>query len=317
MGAGSIGSRHLQALRSVKEPLRITVIDPSESSLETAKVRFEQAAPASHHHEILFTTAIPEVLGNIDIAIVATRSDMRRKAVETLLQKCSIRYMLLEKLLFNRLEDFEAVGTLLEKHSVKAWVNCTMRVIPFYREMRQDAPLKPIVYQVGSGETGLVTSIVHFLDHMAYLTGTLKYMPDVSLVNPKPIESKRAGFLELIGTIQAVFSDGSVGIFTRHPSGTEPSLISITNEDVAYIVRETEEKTWVSKKTDGWEWHEEISPVPLQSVMTTWLVEEILSTGTCPLVSYQDSAKIHVPILEALRKFLNEHGNSYDYYPFT
>jgi ornithine cyclodeaminase/alanine dehydrogenase-like protein (mu-crystallin family) len=41
VGAGNIGSRHLQALKLVKTPLKIHVIDPSMNALKISKERYD------------------------------------------------------------------------------------------------------------------------------------------------------------------------------------------------------------------------------------------------------------------------------------
>ncbi len=317
VGAGQIGSRHLQALKAVKVPLQITVVDSLPESLTRARSRFDESVPKEHPHRVSFVSEIPKIDGKIDLAIVATRSDTRRGAIDQIFKKNSCDAFFLEKLLFQKPGDYRDIQILFENLKVKAWVNCTMRTIPFYAEMKKDGPLNKINYTVGSGETGLITSIVHFLDHMAYLTNCLDFSVDTSLLEPKSIESKREGFLELIGTIRVTFMDGSFGSFTRYPEGTEPSLVTISNKDVSYMVKETEEKALISKRLEKWQWKEILSPIPLQSIMTTWLVEEILSTGKCRAVSFEDSSKIHLQILEPLRQFLNQNGGNYDYFPFT
>ena len=83
IGAGQLGSRHLQALSSVAEPLSIDVIDPSLDSLAIAKERFE-AMPKIHTHSVNYHQEILHDL-NIDIVIVASGAKPRRKIIENLL----------------------------------------------------------------------------------------------------------------------------------------------------------------------------------------------------------------------------------------
>ena len=42
IGAGQIGSRHLQALCQFEKPIRVDLVDPSDESLQTAQSRFEE-----------------------------------------------------------------------------------------------------------------------------------------------------------------------------------------------------------------------------------------------------------------------------------
>jgi len=317
VGAGNMGSRHLQALKAVKEPLSITVIDRSSESLSLAQTYFEGAKPENHSHHISYKTEIPTYDKPIDLVIVATRSDTRRYVIEQILEKNSCRFFLLEKLLFQKEKDYRAVGILFKKQGIKAWVNCRMRTIPCYQQMRQEKPFQKIVYQVGSGQLGLATSAIHFLDHVVYLTDCTDFTLDTTLLESKPIKSKRQGFLELAGTLTARFKNGSIIIITRYPSGDEPFVVSIMTESSAYIVRETDEKIWMTERKNDWKWREEEVIIPFQSIMTTWLVEEILQTGNCRAVTFDDSVKTHLQVLEPLRLFLNKHGENYDYYPFT
>ena len=54
IGAGQIGSRHLQALRAVRIPLKISVIDPSTESLDLAKQRYEEMPKGKIEHQVLY-----------------------------------------------------------------------------------------------------------------------------------------------------------------------------------------------------------------------------------------------------------------------
>ena len=49
IGAGQLGSRHLQALKMVLQPLLITVVDPSSESLKMAEERYQAAAGSGNH----------------------------------------------------------------------------------------------------------------------------------------------------------------------------------------------------------------------------------------------------------------------------
>ena len=74
IGAGQLGSRHLQGLLKYKTQQDIYVLDPSQDSLKLARQRADEI---SHQHRVHFVadwTAIPQ---NIELAIVATNSNVR------------------------------------------------------------------------------------------------------------------------------------------------------------------------------------------------------------------------------------------------
>lgn len=317
IGAGQIGSRHLQALKSVSVPIRIQVYDPSEQSLETAKERYESLSASGTGHVVEYTTTMERISPELEIAICATGSGVRRAVLEQLLAKVKVKYLILEKLLFQRKQDYEEAAELFRRSGTQVWVNCTMRAVPFYRDLiREIKP--PFQYRVTGGQYGLVTNAIHYLDHMAYLAGSDRYRLDTSMLDPRLEESKRPGYKELNGTLTAVFENGSFGIVTCYSDHHAPIQIEIYSSGRRFIFRESEGKVWSSAEEGGWKWQESDAVVPYQSQLTTSMVERLLNTGDVPLVRYEESANIHLHLLEPLLEFINQHTDEqHDHYPFT
>jgi len=114
IGAGNIGSRHLQGLKKITSPLSITVFDPSAESLSTARQRYDQI-PSSLNHEINFLQTMEDLPKNIDLAIIATSSNVRRKVTEELLKNSTVKYLILEKILFQKAQDYKAIKKQIKK----------------------------------------------------------------------------------------------------------------------------------------------------------------------------------------------------------
>lgn len=317
IGAGQLGSRHLQALHAVKQPLNIHVIDPSAQSLAVAKERFDSLGEPGVKKTVTYGHAIESVAGPIDVGIIATSSNVRRKVVEKLLAATPVKALILEKLLFQHEEDYPAVASLLKSNDVRAWINCSMRTMPFYAGLKEKFKGQRVHFEANGSQFGLVTNAIHFLDYIYYLTGCDAFTLDTSLLDPTPIPSKRTGFLELNGTLRAAFADGSTASFTCYPAGTAPILFGLFGETYRSLSRDTERKAWVASAAEQWAWQEIEADIPFQSTMTTAVIENILRDGTCPLVPYDDSVRIHLPLLNGLRDFLNGHGQKTDHYPFT
>lgn len=298
IGAGQLGSRHLQALQAVKMPLRIEVIDPSPASLAVARERYE-AIGKNDTHQIDF---LPKVTGGepTDIVIVATSSNVRRKVVQELLSVSQVKFAVLEKLLFDVREDYATVASLLDRSATRAWVNCPMRVMPAYEKIRANFQGAPVSYRVTGSQFGLVTNAIHYIDHVCHLTGCTDYELDTDGLGKTPIASKRAGFLEFNGTLIARFADGSRLEVECYPNGNAPVVVEIFNAAQRYIVRESEGKLWSSSDATGWTWQEEAAPIPYQSQITAGVVDSLLATGECGLAPYSVSAKLHLALLEPL-----------------
>lgn len=318
IGAGQLGSRHLQALKNVKTRLDITVIDRSQLALKTAKERYLATSGTYNKHSVRYLSSQDNIGEDIDIAIIATNSDVRSKVITELLTKKRVKYLILEKLLFQKKSDYSKIGRLLKSKNVKAWVNCSMRNMPFYHSLKDKFKGEPLVYLASGSQYGLVTNSIHYLDYIAYLTGCYEFEVVTAGLDKKPIASKRKGFLELNGTLEVRFNEGTTASFTCFAKGDAPIQAVISSNKFNCISRETQSKAWLSSPINNWNVEEIDSKIPYQSQATTWLVEDILITGDCKLVSYQDSVKVHLPLLEALRKFLNQNTNEkYNHYPFT
>jgi predicted dehydrogenase len=315
VGAGQLGSRHLQALKAVKQPLQIHVIDPSTESLSIAKDRYDSFQSTSNH-QILYTKNFDDI-GVTDVAIVATNSNVRSKVLDRLFDSSKIKYLLLEKLLFNKRAEYEKSEIAFKNNDVKVWVNCPMRVMPVYERIRKNIAKSAISYRVTGSQFGLVTNAIHYIDHVAHLSGCTEFELDTSGLDRNPVPSKRPGFLELNGTLVARFADGSRCEITCYPTGTAPVVVEISNPQNRYVVRESEGKLWYSGESIKWEWHEQTAQIPYQSQITTEVVESLLSNGDCGLTPYVTAARIHLQLLDPLLDFIRSQSLEAIEYPFT
>ncbi|MBC8146778.1 MAG: Gfo/Idh/MocA family oxidoreductase [Bacteroidetes bacterium] len=134
IGAGQLGSRHLQGLAKSSKEFQIYVIDPNENALILAKQRFEEVSKSTNSI-VSYRQSMSDLPGTIDLAIIATTANVRRKIIENLLDKCSIKYLILEKVVFQKSEDFKPIQKRLLEKGVKAWVNCARRSYSFYKNL--------------------------------------------------------------------------------------------------------------------------------------------------------------------------------------
>ena len=95
IGAGQLGSRHLQGLKLAQMPMCIQVIDKSPESLLTARERYEQIVPNPQVTSVEYLTTIDELAPELDLVIVATGSKPRAAILAELLSKEQVRNLLL------------------------------------------------------------------------------------------------------------------------------------------------------------------------------------------------------------------------------
>ncbi|OFY84029.1 MAG: hypothetical protein A3F72_18595 [Bacteroidetes bacterium RIFCSPLOWO2_12_FULL_35_15] len=308
IGAGQLGSRHLQALALVKQPISIQVIDSSFDSLKIAEARFREVS-INFKGEISFHTDLSSTKRNIDVAIVATNSKVRRIVVEQLITNSKIKYLILEKVLFVKTADYDAVETLLKENKIKAWVNCPRRMMPFYQELQKE--LSGTIHFSATGNAwGLGCNGIHLLDLFAFLTRSNNIVLSNDLIDKTVIESKRPGYIEFTGTITGHTDKHSFHI-TSFPNDVSPLYITINTPTARYSIQEGPTgKVRISKLNNSWKWEEESFTMPFQSQLTNILVDDLLETGNCTLTTFNESSALHLLFLNNLISFLRKVNNS-------
>ena len=319
IGAGQIGSRHLEALNGIDRNISISVVDPSIQSLELSKKRFEELSSNKLVRSITYSKTLSRLNHDIDVAVVATNADVRREVTEQLLQQVKVRFLVLEKVAFQSVKDFEDIIRLLEDKKAKAWVNCPRRTYPFYHEMRECFnPGEQIFFNLFGGGWGLACNSMHFLDLFSYLTGEHDIRLNDSRLDRAIQKAKRNGFIELTGFLRGTIDNGSeISLLDYHDTAT-PTVIQIIGKNSNFIIFESEGKALKAQKATNWKWNEVPFSMPYQSQLTHLAVQKILDTGDCALTPIKESFWLHKPMLETFINHLrNVTGKTYNKCPIT
>lgn len=302
VGAGQLGSRHLQALALLTIEVNIFVVDPSSESLMIAKQRFDEIAD-SFNVNITYSQDINDIPGVIDIAIVATSSKVRRKVIEAIISKSQVKYFVLEKVLFTRSDDYEIVSELLIRNNISAWVNCPRRMNQYYKNLSSKLNGNISLNAIGNG-WGLGCNVIHLLDLFAFLSRNSNCIVDTQNLIPEIFESKRAGYIELGGTIAAYTDGGDTFSATCYMNGVSPLTLFISAENARYVISEgSTARVWKSESENNWVWEEENFTIDFQSKLTNRFVEQLLLEGNCELTTYEESAKLHLAFINAIIPF--------------
>jgi hypothetical protein len=285
-GAGQLGSRYLQGLARCRLPLRIYVQDPRKESLSRAAQRWKEVNGPTIEHHVSFHPTVESLPQEVDVAIVATTADVRPYVVGAIARHAAVRYWVLEKVLA---QDEAGLDELLLHvgNSVGAWVNTPRRMMPWHQQMRSQLGLAcPLTLRVDGGAWGLACNAVHFLDLCGWWTG--ETLQDVSTdgLDPRWFESKRPGFWEVTGTLEAQFSNGSTASMRAGYDVVSPSL-EVGDCHRSWKINEAE---GFARRSDGIELP---GRMLYQTDMTAALVESILAGGCCDLPTMDDSVALH------------------------
>src|SRR5690554_3304897 len=95
IGAGQLGSRHLQGMLKYDNQLQsIYIIDPSKDALNISK---ERAYEIEHNHQLIFQQDWNDLPATFDVVIIATNSNVREKVITQLLNNYEVKHLILEK----------------------------------------------------------------------------------------------------------------------------------------------------------------------------------------------------------------------------
>lgn len=308
IGAGQLGSRHLQGLSKLDLYTDITVIDPSEQALSTAQERLKEMGQSRYIKNINFCSSLAEVkIAEADLAIIASTADVRISITRSLLEKIKTKKILFEKVLCQSNLGIKEISHLIQSNSVAAWVNCPRRLYPFYLELKQLLDQDgPITYYLDGGEWGLACNAIHFIDHIAFLIGESNYKIDGKRLDQGFVQSKREKFIELTGSLSGFFVDGSEFVLHSRRGSKAPHMIYIQSRECQIIVDETRGQACMAREDSDWRWQTINFRLPYQSELTHIIVRDILTKNRCDLTTLEESCRIHTPFLETLLDHLNK-----------
>jgi predicted dehydrogenase len=299
IGAGQLGSRHLQGLVRLDLPCDIHVVDPSAASLDMARQRADEV-PAAASHSLNFHEQIEALPLMLDHAVIATAADVRLSVLRSLLQGRTVRNILLEKVLFQRQSDYAEAAELLQEAGSRAWVNCPRRVFPIYETLRTFFREDPLFHvDVRGGNWGLGCNSIHFIDIIAYLTGGSVHSISTALLDEDLIDSKRAGFKEFTGTLLGHCGNTRFSL-TAQRGSQAPLLLTLRGSNRSCLVDESVGRAFLCDPLDGG-WRTVEFKAPMLSELATAVTQRILEDGSSALTPYAQSAAYHLPMLEALR----------------
>lgn len=311
IGAGQLGSRHLQGLKLASLPFKIWVMDRSEESLNIAKQRYD-SVNAVGEKEIILVRDIEQLPEDLDFVVVATGSIPRAYLVKALLAHSNVKYMVLEKVLFPRLLDYEEIEALVRDKGVRCWVNCGRRFLSYPYDVKRVLMSRRITMSYDGTNWGLCCNSIHIIDLFMLITDENDYTMDTSGLRKEIFCSKRNGYIELFGEIKIKTPKGNSLLLNCNYAKTSSSpIMTISDGENSIIVDEGKKELIINGETDFYK-------MPFQSEMTGLYADMIIKTGNCPLSTLEASSRYHRVFVKGILDFCNKINNSYsDLCPIT
>lgn len=302
IGAGQLGSRHLQGAMQSHNPLEILVIDPSEESLNVAKLRAKEISETTPETSVEYAKNIPSGC-HFDICIIATSASVRASVTEQLLALNTVTNIIFEKVLFQNPAEYMYIQNLLEENNVSAWVNCPRRLYPTYIKVKSLlTDVKHIDMTVSGSSWGMACNSIHFIDLFSFLVGSVDLEVGKSNISEHLVESKRPGFYELNGQVSFTIGNNRLSLECLESDAieinveikTENSLINI--DEIKGVITHDYDEDFLGK-----------SHSPLyQSQLTGNNIDEIISTSNLSLTPFKNSCLLHLPMLKLFMSHMSK-----------
>jgi len=305
IGAGQLGSRHLQALAHCEFPVELFAVDPDVTSLKVAQERFKQMPNSENVNSIEFLESIQQLPESLDLCVLSTSSDIRLELLDELVNHTQVKYVIFEKVIFQSPSEFIEAKQIILENGVSAWANFNKRMFPVYKEIKDHLDGSNIHFEINGSNWGLACNSIHFIDLLAMYTGDLQYDLDFSNLDSDLHHSKRGGFIEFTGTIKGKFSSGHTFSFSSSVGKvvnfnqiirTDQKMIDFNEKEGKVIVFDQvkDEKTIIP--------YEHIH----QSKLTHKVAKELFEAGSCQLPSYEESMTLHLPLIQGCIHFLEK-----------
>ena len=306
VGAGQLGSRHLQGLIYSNFKLSINVVDSSSESLTNSRERWAGAGGEASPHHVRWLTELPSDLPEIDVAIIATSSKGRADIVCALSELSTVRFWVLEKVLTQASIELEVLQSATLR-SQGAWVNIPRRMMAGYQSLKRILPGQdPFSASFSGGLWGLACNCIHFIDLVSWLSGESLIGVDINGLNDNWYESKRPGYFETTGELVAHFEGGTnLRLNSEMGEDMKPIRVVLNNG----VLWEIDESKGIFRSSDGLQFDGRIEP---QSQLSGRLVDSILNRGRCDLPTLVESSATHKIIVDAMLIHWNRSQNRND-----
>lgn len=302
VGFGMMGCRHVQALLQDKTKFRVHVLEPSEENIQTNIARIGAGIADCNWYADM--SDIPA----IDLAIVATSSAPRFNIVKALIEK-GCKFFLLEKIVFQSIDQFSEILELMKANGVKAYCNFVNRYFGAYNDIKSklnsDLPIEMRVY---GNAFGLGCNAIHYIDIFQYLTGCNDNSLKSSLVSILEIDNRRGNqYKEFTGTIKLTNNNNNTLSVIADQEFMGGVTISIRQGNLEYLLSEQSQKIFTIGENENSKSDFVITPT---SKLSNQIAQEILE-GNCRLTTLEDTFQSHSLLFKVFNTCLfSEHNSS-------
>lgn len=234
VGAGALGSRHLQSLAGSTRVQSVTVVEPNPKARETATMRWAEIATGSD--KTLIFAELDDLTSAFDAAIIATPSPGRLRILEAVVALGCER-ILCEKVLFQTERDLDSALEVVKRHGTDVRVNHVYRYAEAFVELRGRSQPAATRVTVRIGGDGMGCNLIHYLDLLEYLS--LSRLAELEVgINTVHTSKRGPAFVEFCGRATAVTNCGARLDLAYVEGQASAPVITVENADGRVVIDE-------------------------------------------------------------------------------
>lgn len=298
VGLGNIGARHLQGLSSIASIIDLVGIEPNTKSREAAEVEWHRLSGRGKFQPNVSAFKSAEIV--IIATAARTRLELFRQAIAL-----SPRHIVLEKVVFQREEDFDSALLESMSRNVLVYVNCPRRVWPIYKYIKGLVQEEGFVgVGVRGRNIGLACNSVHYIDLFQFIAGECN-IDAISDDMGEIVESKRSGYYECFGRMEFVTPSGCKLLVSVTPDDAENTTIEIETSRRKISI---DEAAGIVTDSGSGEIIVNVGRPPYQSELSGDVISSLIRGQDCGLATLRESSMAHAPFLKILRRHFERAG---------
>lgn len=286
IGVGNIGKRHLQSCLQIKN-IQIDCIEKNKIKILNLKKIFYK------FKNLNFFYNLNGIEKKYDVIIDARTSKSRFSLLKKILKKTNTKKLLMEKFLFQNIEDYYKFNNIIFKKKIAAFVNCPMRTYEAFNFLKKKIKKNFFLLNITGSNWNLCSNSIHYLDLFNYFDQTsAKYNITPCLKN-KIRKSKRNSFLEFDGKIVINSKKNKLELIHNKKFKYNEKIILTCNNNEKYTIFFKKKNIYIFSKNKKY-----IFKLPLQSQETSKFIKK----KKVKLLKYSKSSILHILLLNQFLK---------------
>lgn len=287
VGVGNLGRHYLRSLVTMKKKnmcIFVKDIDPKQISIVNsiyAKYIKKKIIIFDNYYKI------PK---SLDFCIICTTSLKRHLVIEEIAKQKKIKYWILEKLISNKIDNLKKIKKLLNFKSV--YVNlprCYDKKFLYLKNKK----LKKITMLTSGGTWNIASNALHHIFLLSWLTNSsikkiLFFAKEIYL-------TKRFGFYDFYGTVNAVTNNGSNLTLINNRSKRQFTTEIISKNNKWFV----DEHSGILKKNNTVKMFKIFN---FQSKITSKIIMDIYLQKKITIPKFKQIYDIHLNILKCLKR---------------